>query len=83
MIQDHIPVCLAGENPAPLDDMGGIPGYYMWLDALRDPSHEMHDDAIDWFGKDFLSEGFDLAKVNKRLSAEFKLAPKKRRKKRK
>jgi Plasmid pRiA4b ORF-3-like protein len=79
--QDHIPVCLAGENPAPLDDMGGIPGYYMWLDALRDPSHEMHDEAIDWFGEDFLSEGFDLAKVNKRLSAAFKPAPKKRRKK--
>jgi hypothetical protein len=79
--QDHIPVCLAGENAAPFDDMGGIYGYYHWLDALRDESSEMHADAVEWLGKDFDPARFDLDLANHRLQTAFKPAPKKPRKK--
>ena len=34
--QSHVPRCLEGENAAPLEDLGGLGGYYHWLDALRD-----------------------------------------------
>ena len=51
--QDHVPVCLAGENAAPLDDMGGIFGYYQWLNALHDKMNPMHEEAVDWLGEDF------------------------------
>ena len=81
--QDHVPVCLAGENAAPLDDSGGIAGYYQWLDALRDESDEMHEDAIDWLGEDFDPTHFDLNAANKALAAAFKPAPRKPRKPRK
>ena len=77
--QDRPPVCLAGENAAPLDDMGGVWGYYDFLAALKDPQNELHDDAVGWLGTDFDPARFDL-EVNKRLSAAFKPAPKKRRK---
>ena len=74
--QDHIPQCLAGENAAPREDMGGIPGYYTWLDALRDPAHEMHEEAAELLGDDFDPAGFDLDLANLRLADAFKPAPK-------
>jgi len=80
--QNHIPVCLGGENAAPFDDMGGIYGYYNWVAALHDKSNEMYQDAVDYLGEDFDPGVFDLALANDRLSAAFKLAPKKTRRKR-
>jgi hypothetical protein len=79
--QDHVPQCLAGENAAPLDDMGGIWGYYEFLAALEDPSHDMHERAVEWLGKDFDPLKFDLQEVNWRLKQCFKPPPKKPRKK--
>lgn len=81
--QDHVPVCLAGENAAPIDDLGGIFGYYSWLEALENPKHEMHEEAVDWLGDDFDPARFDLNQAKKRLAAAFKPAPKKPRKRRK
>ena len=81
--QDHVPQCLAGENAAPLDDTGGIYGYYEFLEALLDPEHERHEDAVEWLGKDFDPTRFDLDKINRRLAAAFKPMPKRPRKPRK
>lgn len=81
--QDFIPVCLAGENAAPVDDMGGIWGYYNYLEALQDSDHEMHEHAVEWLGKDFDPVYFDLDAANKRLKSTFKPMPKKPRKQRK
>jgi len=79
----HIPQCLAGENAAPADDTGGIPGFYSILDALRDPNAEMHDEAVNWLGQDFDPAQFDLESANRRLAATFKPVPKRARKPRK
>jgi hypothetical protein len=78
--QDHVPVCLAGENAAPLDDMGGIYGYYQWLDARRDSSNAMHEQAVESLGDNFDSARCDLAEVNRRLSKAFRPIPPKPRK---
>lgn len=43
------PRYIAGENPAPPEDCGGIPGFYAQLEALADPNHP-HEDAKEWFG---------------------------------
>jgi hypothetical protein len=80
---DHVPVCLAGENAAPFDDMGGIYGYYNYLEALRDKNHPMHDEAVVVLGKDFDPARFDPAEVNEHLKAVFKPAPKRPHKPRK
>lgn len=79
---EALPRCLAGENAAPVDDTGGIYGYYEFLAALRDPTHDMHDTAIEWLGEDFDPARFDLEIANRRLSQAFKPAPKPRRAKR-
>jgi len=81
--QAFVPVCLAGESAAPSDDMGGIGGYYYWLSALADENHESHQEALDWFDKDFDPAKFDLDQANRRLKFAFKPIPKKPKKPRK
>lgn len=78
--QNHIPQCLAGENAAPFDDMGGIYGYYQWVETLKNELDPMHDEAVDALGEDFDPARFDLGEVNRRLAAAFKPAPKRKRK---
>jgi hypothetical protein len=78
--QSHVPECLAGENPAPIEDSGGIDGYYLRMAALADEAHEMHEEAVEWLGEDFEPAPFDLDVVNRRLKALFKPVPKKPRK---
>jgi hypothetical protein len=82
-VRDAIPHCLAGENAAPMDDLGGVYGYYNWLDAFQDRSHESHQEAVEWLGADFDPVRFDLDRANKRLASAFKPAPKRSRKPRK
>ena len=65
---NHIPLCLAGENAGPVDDIGGIYGYYQRVDDLENGDEE----AIMWLGKNFDLTRFDLEAVNKRLQTAFK-----------
>lgn len=57
-------VCLAGENACPPDDCGGWPGYVHLLEALADPSHESHDELVEWTGGSFNPTAFDLVSTN-------------------
>src|SRR5258708_30071620 len=61
------PRFIAGENPAPPEDCGGIPGFYAQLEALADPNHPDHDDAKEWFG-DFNPNRFDDQPIKDRLA---------------
>lgn len=63
----HYPVCLAGSGACPLEDSGGIYGYYDKLNAIRDPRHPEHDDVIEWMGANFNPEAFDLGIINMAL----------------
>lgn len=62
------PLCLDGGNACPLEDVGGVPGYYEFLEVLNDPSHEEHQAMLEWCGGSFDPEAFDLDEVNQRLS---------------
>ncbi len=57
------PRCIAGERACPPEDCGGPPGYAELLEALRDPSHEEHEEVRDWVGEGFDPEEFDAAAV--------------------
>ena len=61
------PRYIAGENPAPPEDCGGIPGFYVQLEALADPNHPDHEDAKEWFG-DFDQNPFDEQPVKDQLA---------------
>ena len=60
------PVCLEGENACPPEDVGGVGGYAEYLEAIADPTHEQHDDMIQWRGK-FDPTLFDAEKATKKM----------------
>lgn len=61
-------VCLEGERACPTEDVGGATGYFEFLSALKDPSHEKHESYMEWSGGDFDSEQFDSEPVNRELT---------------
>ena len=61
------PVCLKGKGACPPEDVGGVWGYYGFLEAIHDPNHEEHDSYLEWIGGEFDPEAFDLDAVNKAL----------------
>lgn len=44
---------LDGAGCAPPEDVGGIPGFELFLDAIADPDHEQHDELMRWHGGPF------------------------------
>lgn len=66
------PLCLDGRHACPPEDVGGVPGYYEFLDTINDPAHDDHQPMLEWCGGHFDPAAFDLDDVNQRLS-EIKL----------
>jgi hypothetical protein len=59
--------CIGGARACPPEDCGGPPGYYQLLVALSDPTHEDHDEMLEWVGGKFEPDAFDIAAVNRAL----------------
>jgi hypothetical protein len=62
-----LPVCLAGANACPPEDVGGPPGYAEFLEAIRDPAHPDHAEMLDWCGGEFGPTEFHLDRINAAL----------------
>ena len=56
-----------GARACPPEDVGGVPGYYEFCKALKDPDHEEHESFMEWFGGDYDSEKFNANEVNLEL----------------
>ncbi len=59
--------CVDGARADPPDDCGGPYGYADLLAALRDPSHPEHESYREWADLRFAPEGFDAARINRKL----------------
>jgi hypothetical protein len=76
-IEVLIPSCIKGENASPIDDIGGIPGFYELLETLdkkKKSSEEL--EMLEWYGipKGKKYEeifGFDIDEANENLSQAF------------
>lgn len=62
------PRVTAGKRACPPEDVGGAPGYAAFLEALADPTHEDHASMLEWIGRPFDAERFDVVSANDRLS---------------
>jgi hypothetical protein len=62
-------LCLAGEMVCPPEDVGGIPGYFAFLEAVSDPSHEEHAEVLEWCGGEFDPCAFDIVATNALLAS--------------
>ena len=60
------PLCLEGARACPPEDVGGIGGFYEFLEALADPKHEQHDDLMEW-GGDFDPQEFDAQQATRAM----------------
>ncbi len=61
------PICLKGKRACPPEDVGGVRGYENFLEAIRSPDHNEHEEYLIWIGGEFDREDFDLEEVNSRL----------------
>ena len=61
-------ICLGGEMACPPEDVGGLGGYFEFLEAMSDPHHEEHQSMMQWWGQSFDPRAFDITEVNERLS---------------
>ena len=61
------PVCLEGRCACPPEDIGGIFGYYHFLEIIGDPKHPKYDEMRGWVSKDFDPEKFDVKEANRQL----------------
>lgn len=44
------PSLVAGERRCPPEDVGGLPGFERFLEAMSDPAHEKHRQLRKWYG---------------------------------
>ena len=61
----HYPMVLAGRGACPPEDVGGLPGYLHFLEAIKDPKHPDHNDMVEWRGELFDPAAFDVQAVNR------------------
>ncbi len=52
------PRCVDGESKCPPEDCGGVYGYFDFLKAVLDPTHEEHERMIEWYGKEYDPDEF-------------------------
>jgi hypothetical protein len=62
------PRFIDGAMAGPPEDIGGVPGFYEFLDAIEDPDHPEHDDLLDWYGGPFDPTDLDEAAIKKCLA---------------
>jgi hypothetical protein len=67
------PLLIEAEGRCPLEDSGGPPGYMDLLEALHDPSHPRHSEALDWPGLGFDPTALDRTKLEKEVADIAKL----------
>lgn len=61
------PMCIAGANACPPEDVGGPRGYMGFLRAIGDPAHEEHSALWRWHGGPFDPLGFSLNEANRAI----------------
>jgi Plasmid pRiA4b ORF-3-like protein len=65
----HYPICLTGKLAGPVDDCGGIGGFYEIVEKVQNPNHPGHAEVREWLGRvgadpNFDPNRFDVDAVN-------------------
>jgi hypothetical protein len=66
------PRLLAGKRACPPEDVGGIPGYEHFLQAIADPRHPEHAEWREWYGPRFDPDQLDIDAVNHELETHWR-----------
>ena len=64
---EKYPICISGQRHAPPEDSGGITGYEMALELMREKK-EKYTLITEWYGDTYDPEYFNIDEVNKALN---------------
>lgn len=65
---EPLPKCIQAARQCPPEDVGGLPGFYEFLDAMEDAAHPEHIAVREWCGgEQFDPEFVDLGQINEDL----------------
>lgn len=67
-----LPQCIKGKRACPPEDVGGAPGYALFLDTVSDESHPDYDEVRNWLGGDFDADHLDIHDINTSLLQQIK-----------
>ncbi|MDO9508678.1 MAG: plasmid pRiA4b ORF-3 family protein [Thermovirgaceae bacterium] len=56
--------CIEGWGSCPPEDVGGIPGFEEFCEAISDKKHPEHETLTAWYGEDFLRDFFSNDEAN-------------------
>jgi hypothetical protein len=62
------PRFVEGERRAPPEDVGGVPGFEEFLEAMEQKRHPERKRMIDWYGKPFDASDLGLEEVRQRFA---------------
>ena len=62
---ERYPMVVAGRGACPPEDVGGLSGYYHFLEAVKDARHPDHEEMIEWAGGRFDAAAFDVQTANR------------------
>lgn len=62
--KEKLTQCVKGKRACPPEDVGGIWGYYEFLEALGDPGHPEHESYMEWVGGEFDPQRCDIEEIN-------------------
>lgn len=66
--QHKYPLCINGVRHAPPEDSGGVTGYEMSLELIRDQKKDEYSLISEWYGENYDPEYFNIDEVNKNLN---------------
>jgi len=64
---ERYPVILDAQGACPPEAVGGIDGYYEFLEAVVNPRHRAHKRTREWWGGPFDPREYDIEEHNKAL----------------
>lgn len=62
-LKKKYPACITGERACPPEDVGGIPGYFNFLEIINDKNNDERRSMLQWVGGKYDSEKFNAKKV--------------------
>lgn len=70
LADEQLPRCLHAVGFCPPEDVGGIPGFAEFLQALNDPQHPEHEHSCSWWGSTEFPQGNPAVdQINTQLAA--------------
>lgn len=68
-VDTKYPRFIDGARRCPPEDIGAMPGYDNFLDAMADPNHEEHANVLEWYGGPYDPDDIDELITKRRVTA--------------